>query len=204
MPIKRSQSAPQPVEAVFSVTKVNTNDTATRADLRRTQSYLAQPSATNTPLIPPSPWVEREDPFSLAGFFPASHRATPEDEQWKWLRREEDDKVSVSSFSVDDEDSVLGELEEELADKTIKGEDKLGVLSLGKLSLDLALAWYNQLSGVCSYNVLERELRLRYRRPFTLALRRRRSGRSRVSLPLALCATPSQQSLTDSPKYRII
>lgn len=138
MPIKRAKSAPQPVEAIFTLTKANINHavTATRVDLRRTKSHLVQPLATNTSLIPPnSPWVEREDPFSLAGFFPASHRAVPEDEQWKWLRKEEEeDKASVSSFSVDDEDSVLGELEDELAGETIKGEDKLGVLSLSVFS----------------------------------------------------------------------
>jgi len=127
MPIKRSQSAPQPVAAVFCPTKADVNDTGARAALARSKSYLVQPSAANSPL------VEREDPFSLSGFFPASHRTAPEDEQWKWLRTEEeaeDDKVSVSSFSVDDDDSVLGELEDKLAGETIKGEDKLGVLSL--------------------------------------------------------------------------
>lgn len=138
MPIQRTQSAPQPVEAVFSLTEANVNRSGTRADLRRTKSHLVQPSANNTPLTPVSPWVEREDPFSLASFFPTSHRAAPEDEQWKWLRREDDsgardDRVSVFSFSVDDEDSVLGELENEMAGETIKGEDKLGVLSFGML-----------------------------------------------------------------------
>lgn len=136
MPIKRSQSAPQPVVAVFHATKANVTDKATQVALQRSKSYLVSPSVTNSPIA--TPWVEREDPFSLSGFFPTS-RATPEDEQWKWLRREEvaqdegfqDDQVSVSSFSADDEDSILGELKDELASETIESEDKLGVLSLG-------------------------------------------------------------------------
>lgn len=130
MPIKRSQSAPngQPIAALAALTKV---DAPAAGDLKvhlsRSKSYLTQHSALDSPLN------DREDPFSLGGFFPGSSRtAHQEEEQWKWLQRDEDsERASVSSFSVDEEDSVLGELDDELAREAIKVEDKLGVLSLG-------------------------------------------------------------------------
>jgi hypothetical protein len=136
MPIKRSQSAPQPIESLF----ITPNPRAAtfrgpQTSLPRSKSYLVDQSATNSPLS--TPWIEREDPFSLGGFFPASPRAAPEEEeQWKWLRKEEDedasndDKESVSSFFVDDSDSATEQLENESAEETIKSEDKFGVLSL--------------------------------------------------------------------------
>jgi len=135
MSIKRSQSAPQPIQALFSPANARASTLKRpQTNLLRSKSYLVQPPATSSPLA--TPWVEREDPFSLGGFFPTSPRAAPEEEQWKWLRKEEDekdaaraDKESNSSFSVDDNDSVTGQLEDELAE-TIKSEDKFGLLSL--------------------------------------------------------------------------
>jgi hypothetical protein len=132
MPIKRSQSAPQQIQTLFTTTNA-------RANLSRSKSYLVQPSPTSSPLA--TPWVEREDPFSLGGFFPASPRIAPEEEeQWKWLRKEEDeedaaraDKESNSSFSVHGNDFMTGQLEDELAEETIKSEDKFGLLSLGNI-----------------------------------------------------------------------
>lgn len=142
MPIKRSQSAPQPIEAIFTSTKIRASTSkAPNADLPRSKSYLVDHSVSHSPLA--TPWVEREDPFSLGGFFPASNRsAAAEGEQWKWLHRDEDESgrdegQSVASFSVDEDDSVLGELEDELAGEAIKVEDKLGVLSLGKLYMEI-------------------------------------------------------------------
>lgn len=136
MPIKRSQSAPHPIHALALTNKPARASTSKepQAILPRSKSYLVEHSATDSPIS--TPWVEREDPFSLGGFFPASSRAAPEEgDQWKWLRRDDDDeaqdeKASTSSFSVDEDDSVLGELEDELAGEAIKTEDKFGVLSL--------------------------------------------------------------------------
>jgi hypothetical protein len=138
MLIQRSQSAPQPIQSSSAATKVKAaTSNESLAKLSRSNSYLVRPSVTSSPLA--TPWIEREDPFSLGGFFPASNRAVPEEEeQWKWLRKEEDDSVgddkeSSSSFSVDDSDSVIGEFEDELAE-TIRSEDKFGLLSLGSFT----------------------------------------------------------------------
>lgn len=128
MSMKRAQSAPQSIENLFALTKARAGTSHwPQSSLPRSKSYLVDLHATSSQLV--IPWSEREDPFSLGGFFPASHRAVSE--EWKWLRKEDDedvartDKESSSSFSVDDSDSAL-------AEETIKGEDKFGVLSLGK------------------------------------------------------------------------
>jgi hypothetical protein len=141
MPIKRSQSAPQPIKTLFTTPNPRAATfRGPQTSLPRSKSYLVDHSATNSPLS--TPWVEREDPFSLGGFFPASHRAAPEEEeQWKWLRIEEDedasrdDKESVSSFSVDDRNSAIEQLEDESAEETIKSEDKFGLLSLSMFTV---------------------------------------------------------------------
>jgi len=129
-PIKRSQSAPQPVDVLFSPIKPSPG-TSKQTNFFRSKSYLVE---TSSSLV--TPWVEREDPFSLGGFFPASRRVAPEEEdQWKWLHKVDDedraDMVSNSSFSVDNDD--IGQLEDKLAEETIKGEDKFGLLSLNNM-----------------------------------------------------------------------
>lgn len=135
MPIKRSQSAPQPIEALFSITKTKvfaSSSKDTELALPRSKSYLVENTATNSPIS--SPRTEREDPFSLGGFFPA-RVARDDEEQWKWLQNEEDanlDRQMRSPLHIEEEESVLGELEDRLAEETIKHEDKFGVLSLSE------------------------------------------------------------------------
>ena len=133
MPIKRSQSAPQPIETLFTTPKARAGASTC---LPRSKSYLVERSVS-------PPWVEREDPFSLGGFFPASHGAAREEEQWKWLRKEEDEDTSrdgKESVFVDNNDSVIGQLDDKLAEETIKNEDKFGVLSLGMFAASDAQA----------------------------------------------------------------
>jgi len=74
-----------------------------------------------------SPSVEREDPFSLGGFFPSSKNS--ESEEWTWLR-EKSKAEDKESIVVDD--SV--NLSDEELQAMIEREDKMGVLalSLGK------------------------------------------------------------------------
>jgi len=138
MPIKRSQSAPQPIETLFPPSIGTSKQPQT--NILRSKSYLVQPSVAVSPIV--TPRFEREDPFSLGGFFPASPRVAPEEEeQWKWLHKEMDeedaaraDRGTDSSFTIDDDDdddSVIGQLEDRLAEETIKSEDKFGLLSLG-------------------------------------------------------------------------
>lgn len=74
---------------------------------------------------------DRKDPFSLAGFFPASYLSSP-GEHWEWLRQEQ----TFAFAFVEGVDESLpctpgpvvfarDEIEE-----TIKREDKMGVLSI--------------------------------------------------------------------------
>ncbi|KAH7928520.1 hypothetical protein BV22DRAFT_201111 [Leucogyrophana mollusca] len=114
-------------------------------------AHLTRTAASrSSPLATPH---EREDPFNLAGFFPVSHFASPttEAERWEWLRHEEnrsgptrDELGSVCSFSEDEVDGslpttpgpvVFARLEEDEAEEAIKGEDKMGILSLNAIFL---------------------------------------------------------------------
>jgi len=147
MVIRRSNTAPQPLEHRI------------RPPLARAKStidgfipHLHQPSlptssqyrfsAAASPLASPR---DRDDPFSLAGFFPASHLVSPEreEEHWEWLRQEHqpprDELHSVYSLSGDEVDGeslpptpgpvAFARVAEDVIEETIKGEDKMGVLS---------------------------------------------------------------------------
>lgn len=64
---------------------------------------------------------EGQDAFNLSGFF-------PREKQWGWMEEEADGGVKTGSlFGVSDR----------ITQEAIKGEDKLGVLSLGKKSLGM-------------------------------------------------------------------
>jgi hypothetical protein len=98
--------------------------------------------------------VEREDPFGLSGFFSSANLAATADEQeeWNWLRHEkdrdrtEDDVLSRSGSSQDymsqppTPGGIMFSKEDELAGEEIKGEDKLGVLSL-RMYIMLGARW---------------------------------------------------------------
>lgn len=78
-----------------------------------------------------TPRTEREDPFSLAGFFPAA--LVEEEEEWRWLHAEEGE-LSEGDGSVDRTPSsgIFGQAEDRNTREAIEGEDKLGVLALGQ------------------------------------------------------------------------
>lgn len=134
MPIQRSQSAPQPIEALFNVTPAKLSAAQgkglalSRVKLLRSKSYVVDRSSSSSPLA--SPWVERDDPFSLGGFF--STRIALGEEQWGWLHGEKENEPGQSPFHVEER---LERLEDEQAEKAIKDEDKFGLLSLGKCNL---------------------------------------------------------------------
>ncbi|KAH9944134.1 uncharacterized protein BXZ73DRAFT_87095 [Epithele typhae] len=108
-----------------------------------------------------TPHIEREDPFSLAGFFPSPFyapalEAAPRAHEWDWLRASTDDddvpieylSGRVSPISSDDDWSVHTPSPHDLEDafsrvndfeeETIKREDKLGVLEFSSDTLFLA------------------------------------------------------------------
>lgn len=72
---------------------------------------------------------DRKDPFSLAGFFPVSYLSSP-GEHWEWLRQEQtfsfvegvDESLPCTSGPV-----VFAR---DKIEDIIKGEDKMGVLSI--------------------------------------------------------------------------
>jgi len=98
---------------------------------------------------------DKEDPFSLAGFFP-TYITSPEreGERWGWLRQEQpslvppqDELCTVYSLSEGDMDGslpatpgpvVFARAAEHDIEETIRGEDKMGVLSV----LSKSVLWY--------------------------------------------------------------
>lgn len=98
-----------------------------------------------------TPRVEREDPFSLSGFFPTNLPALTSEptsqHEWDWLRAEEDEVPTerfsgpVSPISESDDEwniptPLSPDVEDALARDAIKREDKLGILALTGKSLD--------------------------------------------------------------------
>jgi len=77
--------------------------------------------------------LERGDPFSLSGFFPSSLG----EEKWDWLRGEEKVEKKIWAAEEGGSANVLFGESDKLTQEAIKGEDKLGVLSLGGLFNDL-------------------------------------------------------------------
>ncbi|KZP16849.1 hypothetical protein FIBSPDRAFT_957740 [Athelia psychrophila] len=139
MPIQRSQSAPQPIEALFNVTPL-TKSKATRAPekeiavarvkLMRSKSYAVDHSSSSSSAS--NPWAAREDPFSLGGFF-SDRVALDEQKQWGWIRGDEDsEEIDFTRPALDAEES-LERLGDEQAEKAISAEDKYGLLSLGSI-----------------------------------------------------------------------
>ncbi|RDX50435.1 hypothetical protein OH76DRAFT_447481 [Lentinus brumalis] len=151
MSVPRSQSVPH--IASFQTTKISTPSSSTEAAERHVRPQLprhrsALGIAGDTHHLVPvyTPRVEREDPFSLSGFFPArlAAREHPETEQeWDWLRAATDEEEGlerhrsglVSPISESDSEWNIPtpcspDMEDALAGDAIKREDKLGILTL--------------------------------------------------------------------------
>ncbi|KAG1757685.1 hypothetical protein EDB19DRAFT_57259 [Suillus lakei] len=152
MAIRRSNTAPQPLEYRARPALARARSTIDGFIPRLDQSSVpASPQyrfsasvAAASPLASPR---DREDPFSLTGFFPASYLSSParEEEHWEWLRQEQpeqpagDELQSIYSLTEDDVDGslprtpgpvVFARAAEDVIEETIKGEDKMGVLSV--------------------------------------------------------------------------
>lgn len=123
----RSKSAPHPLPGYFAVP----------SDLPRSSSHVhldrrVQKSARGFSQVHPSaspvisPRSEREDPFSLSGFFPSS--MSSENEEWSWLRDE--DKPDEDDGTLIEDEAAVRMLDGDLKEM-IKKEDKMGILSLG-------------------------------------------------------------------------
>jgi len=115
MALQRSKSAPHTLPALVQATVPRTSSFHTL------QKHVR--AATGAQLPPP------EDPFSLSGFFPSLRR-----ERWGWLR--EETKLEDGDSDVAEEDDGVGALfgdSDEQTQEAIRDEDKLGVLSFGKL-----------------------------------------------------------------------
>jgi len=139
MSLKRSKSAPQPIATLITFNLPRSHS----------QQYLQQNAQRKglrgLAVSPTFSRADREDPFSLSGFFPSSFGGLEEEEEWNWLREEDEEegyRRSIEPLGIaEDAASVsslpgtptvmFGHVEDELTREAIKGEDKLGVLSLG-------------------------------------------------------------------------
>ncbi|KAI0660372.1 hypothetical protein C8Q70DRAFT_47686 [Cubamyces menziesii] len=155
MSLPRSQSVPHvsSLKITTDLGQSSTHNGTRRPKLPRHRSAVAV-SGTQPFASLYTPRSEREDPFSLGGFFPTTLGAfenSPVEQEWDWLHPDtaaNDDYDSpvrsglVSPISEDDEwdiptpCSALDDAGDALARDAIKREDKLGILTLAdKLSL---------------------------------------------------------------------
>ncbi|RPD64862.1 hypothetical protein L227DRAFT_270845 [Lentinus tigrinus ALCF2SS1-6] len=155
MSVPRSQSVPH--FASFQITKISTASSSTgvaerhaRPQLPRHRSAVGIAGHSHHPVSVYTPRVEREDPFSLSGFFPASLAAreySDSEQGWDWLRAATEDEADaeelqtyyrsgpVSPISESDSEWNIPtpcspDMEDALAGDAIKREDKLGILAL--------------------------------------------------------------------------
>ncbi|KAG0708753.1 hypothetical protein DFH29DRAFT_1035415, partial [Suillus ampliporus] len=150
MAMRRSNTAPQPLEYQVRPPLARAKSTIDGFTPRSHQTSAPTSSqyrfsASLTAALPLASPRDGEDPFNLAGFFPAPYLVSPEreGERWDWLRQEQ----PGSSFrAVDDElhsiysddgslprtpgPVVFARAAEDVIEETIKGEDKMGVLSV--------------------------------------------------------------------------
>ncbi|KIJ40190.1 hypothetical protein M422DRAFT_780839 [Sphaerobolus stellatus SS14] len=136
--ISRSKSLDQFTASPLRLTTKEKGKEATVLPRSRTvQGHLNthfthnQRSYTHTPVT--TPWEAREDPFSLAGFFPQGEKT------WEWLNQEErpNQEEDASSFA-DEELRTIAESEgeyEEFAKQVIDGEDKYGMLAFSSKNI---------------------------------------------------------------------
>ena len=154
MSVPRSQSVPHFTSTSLQRTKIPPLATATttavtddhayaRPKLPRHRSAVAI-SVTKHVASVYTPRVEREDPFSLSGFFPANlpaHEHSVADQgSWEWLRTSSDyDNEYRSNYpspmsESDDEWNIPTPCSPDEVDAftrdAIKREDKLGILAL--------------------------------------------------------------------------
>ncbi|KAI0375298.1 hypothetical protein BV20DRAFT_960404 [Pilatotrama ljubarskyi] len=155
MSIPRSQSVPHvsSLRITTDMPRASQRDSA-RPKLPRHRSAVAVSGSTQPLASLYTPRSEREDPFSLGGFFPANlgaFESSPAEQEWDWLHAEDDRAAAlrsparsglVSPISEDDEwdiptpCSAFADAGDALARDAIKREDKLGILALGdKLTL---------------------------------------------------------------------
>ena len=87
------------------------------------------PSSPALRRTPTSSRLDREDAFSLGGFFPSSSRE--QEQEFDWVRYGVEGQAAAPSRSQDVE-VVDEDVERTSPDAVIRAEDKLGVLSVCK------------------------------------------------------------------------
>lgn len=121
MSIQRSKSAPHIVASPVKTVHLP----------RSTSHQQLQNNASSTSTRGYTPRTEREDPFSLAGFFPTA--LVEEEEEWRWLHAEEGQSSEGDGGGDRTPSSgIFGQAEDRNTREAIEGEDKLGVLALGQ------------------------------------------------------------------------
>jgi len=76
---------------------------------------------------------DREDPFSLTGFFPPS-RLGGSEEEWSWIRKAQDEEEGMYYSNTNWEEPKTPKDDTYETDAaTIRKEDKIGVLSINTL-----------------------------------------------------------------------
>ncbi|KAF8078733.1 hypothetical protein FPV67DRAFT_75145 [Lyophyllum atratum] len=130
MALQRSKSAPQGIPALLAIPPSLPRASSFHTIQKAVNSVKTVPLAVE---VAERTNLERGDPFSLSGFFPSSLG----EEKWGWLRGDEKAEKKIWAAEEGGSGNVLFAESDKLTQEAIKGEDKLGVLSLGRLFNDL-------------------------------------------------------------------
>ncbi|TFK30760.1 hypothetical protein FA15DRAFT_29656 [Coprinopsis marcescibilis] len=138
--LQRSQSAPQPLSTLAPLNGENSQQkpllrTVSHQHMHktRTESYLKPLVFGGSRALPTSPLSpDQEDPFNLQAFYPPLWRG----EGWQWLREEtvteeDEEEAEVEAEDAGGSPAIFVPSEDKATSEVIKGEDKLGILSIG-------------------------------------------------------------------------
>lgn len=127
--MQRIQSAPVLGSAAPSFTHTS------RAHIKRTRTnvdfLVAAQLAPSSPALrrtPTSSRLDREDAFSLGGFFPSSSRE--QEQEFDWVRYGVEGQDSENISQSEELEIIDEDIERTPPDAVIRAEDKLGVLSV--------------------------------------------------------------------------
>ncbi|VDB99731.1 unnamed protein product [Peniophora sp. CBMAI 1063] len=126
--MQRIQSAPvlgSPASSFAQAIRAPMKRTKTSVDFLVTTKLA--PSSPALRRTPTSSRLDREDAFSLGGFFPSSSREQEQEFDWVRYGVEGEDSADPSRSEIVDEDE---DVDRTGLDAVIRAEDKLGVLSV--------------------------------------------------------------------------
>jgi hypothetical protein len=132
MYLQRSKTAPQTLTALVTA---ELQRSASQSQITLKSSRVSHLNYVSSPITPRTD--DREDPFSLQGFYPSYGHT--EESDWAWLK----DETEIARTGLLPNATVdVDQINDQIAGKLIEEEDKMGILSLGKGTIILPFASY--------------------------------------------------------------